>query len=72
MKKKYNEVYSLSKYLNAINYTKEPLMENKEDPFWEKKYPLPHGPPPAIDQSSPVNDVESADQKQHRPVEHAV
>jgi hypothetical protein len=39
MKKKYNEVYSLSKYLNAINYTKEPLMENKEDPFWEKKYP---------------------------------
>jgi len=39
MKKKYNEIYSLSKYLNAINYTKEPLMENKEDPFWEKKYP---------------------------------
>ncbi len=39
MKKKYNEVYSLSKYLNAINYTKEPLLENKEDPFWEKKYP---------------------------------
>ena len=31
--------YSLSKYLNAINYTKEPLLENKEDPFWEKKYP---------------------------------
>ncbi len=39
MKKKYNEIYSLGKYLNAINYTKEPLMENKEDPFWEKKYP---------------------------------
>ena len=39
MKKKYNEIYSLSKYLNAINYTKEPLLENKEDPFWEKKYP---------------------------------
>ena len=39
MTKKYNEIYSLSKYLNAINYTKEPLMENKEDPFWEKKYP---------------------------------
>ena len=39
MKKKYNEIHSLSKYLNAINYTKEPLLENKEDPFWEKKYP---------------------------------
>ena len=31
-------MYELKDYLNAINYTKEPLM-NTEDEQWEKKYP---------------------------------
>ena len=31
-------MYELKDYLNAINYTKEPLM-NTEDDQWEKKYP---------------------------------
>ena len=31
-------MYELKEYLNAINYTKEPLM-NTEDEQWEKKYP---------------------------------
>ena len=31
-------MYELKEYLNAINYTKEPLM-NTEDDQWEKKYP---------------------------------
>ena len=30
--------YELKDYLNAINYTKEPLMDS-EDEDWEKKYP---------------------------------
>jgi len=30
--------YELKDYLNAINYTKEPLMDT-EDEIWEKKYP---------------------------------
>ena len=30
--------YELKDYLNAINYTKEPLMSS-EDEEWEKKYP---------------------------------
>ena len=30
--------YELKEYLNAINYTKEPLMDS-EDEDWEKKYP---------------------------------
>ena len=30
-------MYELKDYLNAINYTKEPLM-NTEDEQWEKKY----------------------------------
>ena len=30
--------YELKDYLNAINYTKEPLMDT-EDEEWEKKYP---------------------------------
>ena len=31
-------MYELKEYLNAINQTKEPLM-NTEDEQWEKKYP---------------------------------
>ena len=31
-------MYELKDYLNAINYTKEPLMDT-EDEQWEKKYP---------------------------------
>ena len=31
-------MYELKDYLNAINYTKEPLMDS-EDETWEKKYP---------------------------------
>ena len=31
-------MYELRDYLNAINYTKEPLMDT-EDEQWEKKYP---------------------------------
>ena len=31
-------MYELKDYLNAINYTKEPLMDT-EDEIWEKKYP---------------------------------
>ena len=31
-------MYELKDYRNAINYTKEPLM-NTEDDQWEKKYP---------------------------------
>jgi len=31
-------MYELKDYLNAINQTKEPLMDN-EDETWEKKYP---------------------------------
>ena len=31
-------MYELKDYLNAINYTKEPLI-NTEDEQWEKKYP---------------------------------
>ena len=30
--------YELKEYLNAINYSKETLMDT-EDPMWEKKYP---------------------------------
>ena len=30
--------YELKEYLNAINYSKENLMDG-EDPMWEKKYP---------------------------------
>ena len=32
-------MYELKDYLNAINHTKEPLMDG-EDEIWEKKYPL--------------------------------
>ena len=31
-------MYELKDYLNAINYTKEPLLDT-EDEQWEKKYP---------------------------------
>ncbi len=31
-------MYELKEYLNAINHTKEPLMDT-EDEMWEKKYP---------------------------------
>ena len=31
-------MYELKDYLNAINYTKEPLLDG-EDEQWEKKYP---------------------------------
>ena len=31
-------MYELKEYLNAINHTKEPLMDT-EDEVWEKKYP---------------------------------
>ena len=31
-------MYELKDYLNAINYTKEPLLETEDDQ-WEKKYP---------------------------------
>ena len=31
-------MYELKEYLNAINHTKEPLMDT-EDEAWEKKYP---------------------------------
>mgnify|MGYP003661033390 FL=1 len=31
-------MYELKDYLNAINYTKEALMDT-EDEIWEKKYP---------------------------------
>ena len=31
-------MYELKDYLNAINHTKEPLMDT-EDEVWEKKYP---------------------------------
>ena len=31
-------MYELKDYLNAINHTKEPLMDG-EDETWEKKYP---------------------------------
>tara|TARA_R100000700_G_C3129723_1_gene115415 strand:- start:402 stop:803 length:402 start_codon:yes stop_codon:yes gene_type:complete len=31
-------MYELKDYLNAINHTKEPLMDG-EDEIWEKKYP---------------------------------
>ena len=31
-------MYELKDYLNAINYTKEPLMDT-EDEQWERKYP---------------------------------
>ena len=31
-------MYELKDYLNAINQTKEPLMDT-EDEQWEKKYP---------------------------------
>ena len=31
-------VYELKDYLNAINYTKEPLLDTEDDQ-WEKKYP---------------------------------
>jgi len=30
--------YELKEYLNAINFTKENLMDS-DDPMWEKKYP---------------------------------
>ena len=33
-----NVMYELKDYLNAINHTKEPLMDT-EDEEWEKKYP---------------------------------
>jgi len=31
-------MYELKSYLNAINYTKEPLLDTEDDQ-WEKKYP---------------------------------
>ena len=31
-------MYELKEYLNAINHTKEPIMDT-EDEVWEKKYP---------------------------------
>ena len=31
-------MYELKDYLNAINYTKEPLLDTEDDQ-WEKKYP---------------------------------
>ena len=31
-------MYELKEYLNAVNHTKEPLMDT-EDEAWEKKYP---------------------------------
>ena len=31
-------MYELKEYLNAVNHTKEPLMDT-EDEVWEKKYP---------------------------------
>ena len=31
-------MYQLKDYLNAINYTKEPLLDTEDDQ-WEKKYP---------------------------------
>ena len=31
-------MYELKDYLNAINYTKEPLLDT-DDELWEKKYP---------------------------------
>ena len=31
-------MYELKEYLNAINNTKEPLMDSEDDQ-WEKKYP---------------------------------
>ena len=31
-------MYKLKDYLNAINYTKEPLLDTEDDQ-WEKKYP---------------------------------
>ena len=31
-------MYELKEYLNAINYSKEKLMDG-EDEMWEKKYP---------------------------------
>ena len=33
-----NDLYELKDYLNAINYTKEPLLDT-EDEQWVKKYP---------------------------------
>ena len=32
------DMYELKDYLNAINYTKEPLLDTEDDQ-WEKKYP---------------------------------
>ena len=34
-------MYELKEYLNAINYSKEKLMDG-EDEMWEKKYPVIH------------------------------
>ena len=31
-------MYELKEYLNAVNHTKEPLMDTKDE-VWEKKYP---------------------------------